>query len=98
MAKFMKNMFVVDKNATLGNDSTSANSTDSIETTEAPNNFPKHKEKGTRRQKIDADDRLLILCEIDSRDNPLTLPQDSLLQNFVNGRTASKKCQFTQLP
>ena len=33
---------------------------------------------------------MLILCEIDSNDNPLTLPQVYPLQNVVNGRTANK--------
>ena len=90
MAKLMENMFVEDKCAIIGNDSTSANPTDSMGTTEATNIIPKHKEEGTRRRKIDADDRHLILCEIDSHDNRLTLPKDSPLQNVVNGRTASK--------
>ena len=56
---------------------------------ETPINFPKHKEKEerTRRRTINAD---LILCEIDSHDNPLTLPQVYPLQNVVNSRTANK--------
>ena len=89
MVILVDNMFVEDKDAIFGND-TSANSTDSMQTTDALINFPKHKEEGTRRREIDADDRHLILCEIDSHDNPLTLPQDSPLQNVVNGRTACK--------
>ena len=44
MAKLMENMYVEDKNAILGNDSTSANSTDSMETNEELINSPKHKE------------------------------------------------------
>ena len=67
-------MLVEDKDVIFGNDSTSANSTDSMKTTEALINFPKHKEEGRRRRKIYADDRHLILCEIVSHDNPLTLP------------------------
>ena len=55
---------------------------------ETPINFPKHKEDGTRRWTINADNRHLILCEIDSHDKPLTLPQVYPLQNVVNGRTA----------
>ena len=56
---------------------------------DTPINFPKHKEKEerTKRRTINAD---LILCEIDSHDNPLTLPQVYPLQNVVNGRTANK--------
>ena len=56
---------------------------------ETPTNFPKHKEKEeiTRRRTINAD---LILCEMDSHDNPLTLPQVHPLQNVVKGRTANK--------
>ena len=56
---------------------------------EKPINFPKHKEKEerTRRRTINAD---LILCEIDSHDNPPTLPQVYPLQNVVNGRAANK--------
>ena len=93
MANLVDNMFFEDKNAIFGNDSTSANSTDSMQTnnmTKALINFPKHKEEGKRRRKIDADDRHLILCEIVSHDNPLTMPQDSPLQNVVNGRAACK--------
>ena len=57
---------------------------------ETPINFPKHKEKEERtsRQTINAD---VILCEIDTHDNPLTLLQVYPLQNVVNGRTANKK-------
>ena len=57
---------------------------------ETPINFPKHKEKEERtsRRTIIAD---LILCEIDTHDNPLTLLQVYPLQNVVNGRTANKK-------
>ena len=56
---------------------------------DTPINFPKHKEieERTKRQTINAD---LILCEIDSHDNPLTLPQVYPLQNVVNGRPANK--------
>ena len=59
---------------------------------ETPINLPKLKEEGTSRWTINVDDRHLILCEIDSHDNPLTLPQVYLLQNVVNGITAYKKC------
>ena len=61
---------------------------------ETPINFPKHKEKEerTRRRTLNAD---LILCEIDSHDNPLTLPQVYPLQNGVNGRTANKNYYST---
>ena len=79
MANLVDNMFVEDKDAIFGNDYTSENSTDSMQTTEALINFPKHKEEGKRRRKIDADDWHLILCEINSHDNQLTLPQDSPL-------------------
>ena len=82
MAKLMENMFVEYINAILGNHSTSANSPDLMETTEAPKNFPKHRggnEKAENRY-----------CETDSHANPLILPQDSPLQNVVNGSTASK--------
>ena len=56
---------------------------------DTPINFPKHKEKEerTKRRTINAD---LILCEIDSHDNPLALPRVYPLQNVVNGRTANK--------
>ena len=40
-----------------------------------------------RRRTINAD---LILCEIDSHDNPLTLSQVYPLQIVVNGRTSNK--------
>ena len=90
MANLVDSMFLEDKDAIFGNDSTSANSTDSMQTTQVLINFPKYKEVGTRRRKIDADDRHLILCEIYSHDNPLTLPQDYPLQNVVDGRTACK--------
>ena len=82
MVNLVDNVFAEDKDAIFGNDS--------MRTTEALINFPKHKEEGTRWRKIDADDRHLILCEIDSHDNPLTLPQDYPLQKVVNGRTAGK--------
>ena len=59
---------------------------------ETPINFTKHKEEGTSRWTINVDDRHLILCEIDSHEKPLTLPQVYLLQNVVNGRTAYNKC------
>ena len=57
-------MFVEDEHGTLGNDST-VDFTDSKETAEVSNYFfPKHKEDWTRRQKINADELHLILCEI----------------------------------
>ena len=43
MAQLMENMFVENINVILCNHSTSANSTDLMETTEAPNNFQKQR-------------------------------------------------------
>ena len=83
-------MFVEDNNAILGNDSTSANSNHSMETTETAINLPKHKEEKMRRRKNDADDRHLRLCEVDSHDNLLALPHDSPLLNFANDKAAGK--------
>ena len=82
MAKLMENMFVENINAILGNHSTSANSTDLMETTETPNNFPKQNGGNKKAENW--------YCETDSLANPLTLPQDSPLQNVVNGSTAGK--------
>ena len=58
---------------------------------ETPINFPKHKEKEERTRRRTINNAVLILCEIDTHDNPLTLPQVYPLQNVVNGRPANKK-------
>ena len=82
MDKLMENMSVENKNAILGNHTTSVNSTDLIETTEALINFQKQRGGNEKAGNW--------YGEIDSHANPLTLPQDSPLQSVVNGSTASK--------
>ena len=89
MAQLMENMFVENINVILCNHSTSANSTDLMETTEAPNNFQKQRGGNEKAENW--------YCETDSHANPLTLPQDSPLQSSIPGLGGLKETKMFPL-